>query len=630
MTRVTVSNVRETPLSDSNQPNRKPHHGAILHDDGSTEWNVWAPHPEWMDLVIDPERQPLIHAMKRDGDWFRFREMNIQEGTPYRFRLPAGDYPDPATRWQPEGVSGPSALFFPERYEWRCDDWRGVARKDLVIYELHVGTFTQEGTFAAITDRLDDLKSLGITAIEIMPVGQFPGNRNWGYDGVQPYAVQNSYGGPREFQKFIDDSHQAGIAVILDVVYNHLGPEGNFLPVFGPYFTQAYHTSWGEALNYDGPDSDSVRQYVIENACMWIRDFRLDGLRLDAVHAIYDFSARHLLAEMQQEIRQIANEQGRFVHLIAESDQNDPRLIDPPDQHGLGLDAVWADELHHSVHTLLTGEHQGYFRDFGQIEQLAKAYEKVFVYDGEYSVCRRRRHGGPVKDRDRSHFVVCLQNHDQIGNRAKGDRPAMFLSEAQQRLACGLFLISPCIPLVFMGSEYGERNPFPFFCSFSDSNLTEAVRRGRRTEFENLGFQWGTEIPDPAAPETYCSAKLSWSWPEGAFSAGLRQLYHDLLQARREWPALRNRSHTKATVIRNSASDSEAPSLLLIERGDPERVTVLANLSESPCPVPTNSVGHLTIRLSTEEERYGGTGGETFDANLLQSHELRIYGAPHD
>jgi len=640
-----------------------PRPGAIPVGSGTVEWNVWAPHAPSVDLILDPDGESECYSMQQTGEWFRLQNNDVRDGTRYRFRLPAGDFPDPASRWQPEGVFGPSAVFFANHYPWTSLNWTGIPREELVIYELHVGTFTAEGTFTALIDRLDDLKSLGITAIELMPVGQFPGERNWGYDGVQHYAVQNSYGGPYELQRLVDQAHQTGLAVILDVVYNHLGPEGNFLSQFGPYFTKAYQTPWGDAINYDGPKSDPVRQYVIENACMWIRDFRLDGLRLDAVHAIYDFSAFHLLAEMQQAIQQIAHEQGRFVHLIAESDQNDPRLIDSLDQHGFGLDAVWTDDFHHCLHTLLTGEQQGYYRDFGSIEQLAKAYENVFVYDGIYSIYRHRRHGMPVKNRDRSHFVVCVQNHDQIGNRRQGDRLSTSLPSAAQRLACGLLLISPCIPLIFMGTEYGERNPFPFFCSFVNHDLTEAIRQGRRAEFKNLELQWGAsqpvgsdniqsdfnipqtlhntknhnaydvdnmEIPDPGVPETFLSAKLSWSWPKGTFSARLRQLYHDLLQARREWPELRNRSRTTAIVCQETQKKQGSSPVLLIERGNPESLVILANLSACLQPFPEISVGKRTVRFSTEEERYDGTRRQMKEISSLLPYELLIYGQNYE
>ena len=371
--------------------------------------------------------------------------------------------------------------------------------------------------------------------------------------------MQNSYGGPHALERLVDAAHQIGLAVILDVVYNHIGPEGNYFAKFGPYFTDRYHTPWGKAINYDGPQSDPVRQFVIDNACSWVRDFHVDGLRLDAVQTIYDFSARHILADIKAAVKQIADSQGRPVHVIAETNQNDVRLINPPEQGGYGLDGVWSDDFHHCVHALLTGEQDGYYEDYGRAQDLVKAYNNVFVYDGCYSPFRKCRCGSRVDRQDRTRFVVCVQNHDQVGNRAEGDRFGAILPPPAQRLACGLLLLSPCVPLLFMGEEYGERRPFPFFCSFSDPRLIEAVRRGRREEFAALRFKWAVEIPDPQSPETFLSAKLEWSWPEGSAHAKHRRLYQDLLAARRQWPALRDRQRTNARLIDPDSADQGDP-----------------------------------------------------------------------
>jgi maltooligosyltrehalose trehalohydrolase len=460
-----------------------------------------------------------------------------------------------------------------------------------------------------------------------MPVAQFPGDRNWGYDGAFPYAVQNSYGGPRALQRLIDRAHQAGLAVILDVVYNHLGPEGSYQGSFGHYFTDRYHTPWGDGVNFDGPWSDAVRNYILENAQMWVRDFRVDGLRLDAVHAIYDFGARHILAELQQTVQQIASEQGRTVHVIAESNQNDVRLIDPPQQNGYGLDGVWSDDFHHSVRTLLTGDREGYYQDFGCAEHLAKAFEHVFVYDGCYSPFRKRRHGSRVEARDRTKFVVCVHNHDQIGNRALGDRSASYLQEPAQRLACGLLLISPCVPMLFMGEEYGEQNPFPFFCSFGDEGLVEAVRRGRREEFAALDFQWTSRIPDPQDEATFESAKLTWQWAEGSFHACLRRLYRDLLAARRTWPPLQDRQYTVARIVGNRERPDEEASVLLVDRGDSPRLRAVANLSAERQPLPEADRRDGELRFSTEAAVYGGPRDLGEQVSELLPYELLIFGS---
>ncbi len=658
--------------------------GAIRQAGGSVEWRVWAPKAEQVGLVWEREGRRDMRPMNAEPHgYFSLRESGVAEGARYMYRLgETCDLPDPASRWQPDGVHEASAVFFPEDYPWSDAGWTGVPRDELVVYELHVGTFTPEGTFDAVVPRLGQLKELGVTAVEIMPVGQFPGRRNWGYDGVYPYAVQNSYGGPRALQRLVDAAHHEGMAVLLDVVYNHFGPEGCYLAQFGPYFTDRYHTPWGDAVNFDGPESDPVRRFAVENARMWVRDFHVDGLRLDAVHAIYDFGARHILAELQDGVQEIARRQGRTVHVIAETNQNDVRLIDPPERNGYGLDGMWSDDFHHSVRALLTGNREGYYRDYGRPEHLAKALDRVFVYDGCYSPFRRRRHGSPVRDRDRTKFVVCVHNHDQVGNRALGDRSATYLPEGAQRLACGLLLLSPCVPLLFMGEEYGERRPFPFFCSFIDEDLIEAVRRGRREEFAAMEFEWGEQIPDPQDPATFDSAKLAWQWPEGTFHAKLRRLYADLLAARRRWPGLMDRTRTTARVVRPGAdaghdevqeptcsghggrlvgvhalaceetipvtrtlkrelqhahsplqrqvrsctSHDEGPAVLVVERGGERGLVAWANLSDRGTSPPTAVPGGRTCLLSTEAAAYGGARDLRRPVDAVLPFELVVWG----
>ena len=611
--------------------------GALRQSDGGVVWRLWAPSSSaaWLVTWSSGKRRETAMASEGGGH-FVHREPHAAEGLRYLYRLADGhEYPDPASRWQPDGVHRPSAVFFPDSFPWSDAQWRGIAREDLVIYELHVGVFTPEGSFDAAVPRLPALVDLGVTAIEIMPVAQFPGERGWGYDGVHPFAAQNSYGGPRALQRLVDAAHRNGLAVILDVVYNHLGPEGNYFEKFGPYFTDRYHTPWGKAVNYDGADSDAVRQFVIDNACAWVRDFHLDGLRLDAVQTIYDFSPRHILADVQAAVQQqaaqgdcpnsrghrgeaVVNENGtvpfdagarvnRPVHVIAETDQNDVRLVAAPEQGGYGLDGVWSDEFHHGVHALLTGQRDGYYLDFGSPEHVAKALNDVFVYDGCYSPYRRRRHGTRAAAIDRSRFVVCIQNHDQIGNRARGDRLASLVPPAAQRLACSLLLLSPCVPLLFMGEEYGEGRPFPFFCSFGDADLIEAVRSGRREEFAALAFKWGVEIPDPQSPDTFNAAKLGWSWPEGSPHAQLRRLYQDLLSARRQWPALRDRRQTDARVLYTPNAEKQNSPLLMLRRGGDGGVLAVANLTAKPVPTAAVELGEGQPILSTEEVKYGGT-----------------------
>ena len=604
-----------------------PPQGALRQTDGSVLWRIWAPLSSTVSIAITTSGGCEKYAMTSEGDgYFVYRQPQVDEGLSYVYGLADGrEYPDPASRWQPQGVHRPSAVFSPELYRWSDTTWHGIARDQLVLYELHVGAFTPEGTLDAIIARLPQLVSLGIAAVELMPVAQFAGDRNWGYDAVYPYAVQNSYGGPQALQRLVDAAHQAGLAVILDVVYNHLGPEGNYLGNFGPYFTDRYRTQWGMAINYDGPLCDPVRQYVIDNACMWVHDFHVDGLRLDAVHAIYDLGARHILADVQAAVQQEAARANRTVHVFAESNQNDVRLIRSRDRGGFGLDGIWNDDFHHSVHAFLTGERDGYYQDFGEPAQIVKSFNKVFVYDGCYSRFRRRRHGSRVGTIDRTRFVVCVQNHDQIGNRARGDRLSTIVAPATQRLASSLLLLSPCIPLLFMGEEYGETMPFPFFCSFDDPVLIEAVRRGRREEFASLAFRWGTDIPDPQALETMAGTKLDWTWPEGAAHAQFRQLHQDILAARRRWPGLRDRQHTTARLMKSS--DSKRPNLLMFYRGNgDERLLIVANLTMEIALITTMELNEKRVLLSSEDTRYGGGRSQDRSWGIILPHELLIIG----
>jgi maltooligosyltrehalose trehalohydrolase len=602
-----------------------PPQGAFRQTDGGVLWRIWAPLFEKMTLVAFSPEGCVEFEMTPDGcGYFVHRQPYVVESIRYAYKLADGNlYPDPASRWQPDGVHRHSAVFIPELHKWSDAGWCGIAREDLVIYELHVGTFTPEGTFEAIIPRLRQLSSLGVTAIEIMPVSQFSGERNWGYDGVHPFAVQNTYGGPQAFQRFVDAAHQAGLGVILDVVYNHVGPEGNYLARFGPYFTDRYHTPWGNSVNYDGPYSDAVRQFVIDNACMWVRDFHVDGLRLDAVQTIYDFSPCHILADIKSAVQKVAESQNRIVHVIAETNQNDMRLVNPAEKGGYSLDGVWTDDFHHSVHALLTGERDGYYQDFGRTEHLAKAFSHVFVYDGCFSQYHCRRHGSEAGSSDRSQFVVCVQNHDQVGNHVLGERLGNLIPPSAQRLACGMLLLSPCVPLLFMGEEYGESRPFPFFCSFTDPGLIDSVRRGRREEIASLKFEGVSEIPDPQSPNTFMSAKLTWDWPEGSSHAQLRLLYQDLLTARRQWPALRDRQHTTASLI---ADDHDVQSaILLLERGNDNRLLALANLSPKTAAFPLLEIAGKKVMLCTEDVRYGGSRFDHHSLDKLLPYEMLIF-----
>lgn len=485
-------------------------------------------------LAPDGREVPLVRYPR--GYW-RATVAGVGAGARYRYRLDDDrERPDPASGWQPEGVFGPSAVVDHAAFPWTDTAWRGLAWPQAVIYELHVGSFTPAGSFDAIIPRLPELRELGVTALELMPVAAFPGARNWGYDGVFPFAAHAGYGGPDGLKRLVDACHRQGLAVILDVVYNHLGPEGNVLGNFGPYVTDAYRTPWGGAINLDGPQSDPVRRYFIDNALGWLRDYHIDALRLDAVHALYDLSARPFLAELAAAVRAFSRRSRWPRRLIAESDRNDARLLRPPAQGGDGLDALWSEDFHHALHALLTGERQGYYADFGRLEDLAAACREGFVYAGRYSRYRRRRHGNSAADRPPEQFVVFSQNHDQVGNRRDGERLLALAGFEAAKLAAAAVCLAPAIPLLFMGEEYGEAAPFLYFVDFADSQLMAAVRRGRAEEFR--AFAWTEEPPDPAAAATFERSRLSWRWTEDEHDGVLRRYYRTLLALRRDNPAL--------------------------------------------------------------------------------------------
>ena len=500
-----------------------------------THFSVWAPNASRVAVVIEGRGEHELEALGRGT--FEGEVIGVGAGAEYRYRLDGGKaYPDPVSRHQPHGVHGPSRVIDPSAFHWKDKMWRGMEMADHVIYELHVGTFSKTGDFAGVTGHLAELKQLGITAIEIMPVAEFPGGRNWGYDGVHLYAPQSTYGGPEELRRLVNTAHELGLAVILDCVYNHVGPEGNYLGAYGPYFTDTYRTPWGKAVNYDGPDSDEVRRFVIDNALYWITEFHIDGLRLDAIHGIFDFGARHILRDLSDAVHAQGDVLGRKVSIIGESDLNDPSVVrDGPSGHS--MDSQWSDDLHHAIHARLTGESKGYYSDFGGVVHIAKALKERFVFDGRYSAYRKRRHGAPATDVSTEHFVVCVQNHDQVGNRARGDRLSTLVSFPQRKLAAALYLLSPYVPMLFMGEEYDETNPFVYFVSHGDNALVEAVRAGRREEFKAFG--WGDDIPDPEAERSFLSSRLDRTRSSSPEGSAMLALYRALLKLRREERALR-------------------------------------------------------------------------------------------
>ncbi len=503
--------------------------GARPLDERRTEFRVWAPRAETIELELmvglraHPSSKPPARgtplALESEGGGVYSLIAEAPPGTDYAYRVDGRRLPDPATRWQPYGLRGSSRVYGPAPVQ----RFAPKRLRDQVIYELHVGTFSPEGTFTGAIPYLSALAELGITAIEVMPIAEFPGTRGWGYDGVYISSAQSSYGGPAGFQQLIDAAHQAGLAVILDVVYNHVGASGNrALRSFGPYFTDRYDTPWGAAINYDDADCGGVREWVAQSAEGWIRDYGVDGLRLDAIHAIFDSSAEYIVAEVARRVHAI----DRRALVIAESGLNDPRVVRSESKGGYGCDAAWADDFHHALRTLITDEHDGYYAEFGQVAQLAKAFDRPHVHDGGYSTFRKRRFGAPAGDVPAERFVVFCQDHDQVGNRAFGDR----LPAAARPLAAFCTLLSPFTPMLFMGEEYGENAPFQFFCDHIDKRIADATRVGRRKEFAAFA-SFGHEIPDPQSVETFEASKLTHS-PDPAIAT----LYRELLAVRRELP----------------------------------------------------------------------------------------------
>lgn len=579
--------------------------GATVLENDRVRFRVWAPRADGISVrIVSDTENRLVSLRREERGYFSAVVDGVREGDHYLYLLGDGvERPDPASRFQPEGVHGPSQVVDPRSFSWTDGTWKGRQLHEYLLYELHVGTYTGEGTFEALIPMLDYLLELGITAIELMPVAQFPGERNWGYDGVNLFAPQNSYGGPVGLKKLVDACHGKGLAVVLDVVYNHLGPEGNYLHGFGPYFTDRYRTPWGEAVNFDGPYSDEVRRYFLDNALYWIREYHVDALRLDAVHGIFDFSARHFLAELATEVHREAEVLGRKAYVIAESDLNDVRLVDPLDKGGYGLDGQWNDDFHHILHTLLTGEKDGYYEDFNGVGQLAKSLSERFVYSGQYSRFRRRSHGNSAAGRPARQFVVFAQNHDQVGNRMFGERLSALVSSESLKLAAGAVLLSPYLPLLFMGEEYGEEAPFLYFVSHSDHGLVEAVREGRKGEFRS--FVSRGDPPDPGAVETFLQSKIT---PENRLAGRhsvLFQFYKTVIAMRKEIPVL---SVPDTNALRVSVQEEQ--NLLLVERwrGDC-RVVCLFNFNEQDVAVrfPDNG-GWWRKLLDSSASTWNGPG----------------------
>jgi maltooligosyltrehalose trehalohydrolase len=571
--------------------------------EGICRFTVWAPVPSLVELrLLDPQER-TVPMTRDDRGYWRVEVDGLRPGTRYFFRLDGRDeLPDPASHSQPDGVHGPSAVVDHAGFAWQDSDWHNPDLEEQILYELHVGSFTSEGTFEAIIPRLDALQELGVTGLSLMPVAQFPGSRNWGYDGVCPFAVQNSYGGPEGLKTLVDACHRRGLAVILDVVYNHLGPEGNYLARFAPYFTDTYTTPWGPAVNVDGADSDEVRGYFLDTIRHWYERYHLDGLRLDAVHAIVDMSAHPFLQQMAEQVESLTSG-GKPFHLIAESDLNDSRIVRARDCGGLGHRAQWNDDFHHALHALLTGERDGYYLDFGRCSDLEKAFSQNYVYDGRYSEHRRRSHGNSAADLPPSRFVVYSQTHDQVGNRMRGERLSALVSFDKLKLAAGAVLLSPFVPMLFMGQEYGEQAPFLYFVSHGDQELVQAVRRGRAEEFRAFG--WTEEPPDPQDEATWRGSILNWHQREHGRHGRVLAFYRELLRLRRQHAGLRRPNRTG---LQTRCWDDQQ--VLAVTRGDQTaRYCLAMNFGSGRFQLePGREAGQWLKLLDSADTRWDGPG----------------------
>jgi maltooligosyltrehalose trehalohydrolase len=572
------------------------------------EFSVWAPDAKKVTLEVEGTRVAMEQA--QHGWWLASVE-SAGHGTNYGFLLNDDEkiYPDPRSGWQPDGVHGLSRVYDPAQFKWTADDFKAPPLSDAIIYELHIGTFTPEGTFDAAIGKLDYLRDLGVTHVEIMPVNSFEGTRGWGYDGVTLYAPHQAYGGPEALQRLVDALHAHGLAAMVDVVYNHFGPAGNYAPQFGPYMDPKHSTPWSSAINLEDAGSTGVRRFLIDNSLHWLRDYHFDGLRLDAVHSLVDRSALHFLEQLRESVDKLSAETGRPYTLVAESDANDPRLVTPIDGSGLGMDAQWSDDFHHALFALLTGERGGYYADFGSLKQLAKALTCVFVYDGQFSEYRGRVQGRPVVGLRADKFLGYIQNHDQIGNRAFGGRIGQVAGLRKAKMAAAIVLTAPFVPMLFEGEEFAASTPFQYFTDFTDEELRKAVSEGRRQEHAPPGVDW-QDVPDPEDPQTMERSKLRWDELKEPEHAEMLAWYRALIKLRRERGELRDTelSHIYVscdeeqrwlrmvrgltTVLVNFGKDAQSLEML-----GPKRVVLASDsaveLTDNAVRVPGESVAIL-------------------------------------
>ncbi|AFZ19461.1 malto-oligosyltrehalose trehalohydrolase [Allocoleopsis franciscana] len=592
--------------------------GADYLGDGRCEFTVWAPAHEEVAVQIVSPVQRLLPMQKDEWGYFKVLAENIEPGTLYCYKLGAeADRPDPASHSQPKDVHGPSSVVDHTQMNWNDADWSGIPLEEMIIYELHVGTFTPEGTFEAIIPRLRELHEFGVNAIELMPIGQFPGNRNWGYDGVFPFAPQHSYGGSEGLKKLVDAAHQQGISIILDVIYNHFGPEGNYFSDYAPYFTNHYQTAWGNALNFDGEYSYGVRNYFIENALYWFNNYHIDALRLDASDHLYDIGVKHFLQELAENVDALSKKQGQKFYLTAENDLSDTKIIRPIESGGYGIDAQWNDAFHHCLHSLLTGEESGYYEDYGTCEQMAKAFKQGFVYSGQYSPFRKKFHGSDSSAIPGHQFVVFTQNHDQVGNRALGERLTHLVSFKGLKLAAGVLMLAPNIPLIFMGEEYAEDAPFLYFVSHTDQKLVEVVREGRKKDF--AAFHIEGEFIDPFSTETFQQCQLNWDKRQEGKHKVMREFYQHLIQLRRTLPALKqlDKENLEASAV-------EEDKLLFLRRGSSgDQIFCIMNFNKNKVTCKPSPGGIWRKILDSSDEQWMGSGS-TLPEKLIREQEVTI------
>jgi maltooligosyltrehalose trehalohydrolase len=571
-----------------------------------TFFRVWAPSAQRIELVTAGERLEMQPAER--GYWTV--DVPAARGEfDYAFSMDGQEpLPDPRSPSQPDGVHGRSRWVGHGQFAWTDAGWQAPPLGSAIIYEMHVGTFTPAGTFDTAIERLEHLVDLGVTHVELMPVAETPGSRGWGYDGVDLYAPHHGYGGPDGLKRLVNACHEHGLGVILDVVYNHLGPDGNYLGRFGPYFTDHYTTPWGQAVNMDGEDSDDVRRFFIDNALMWLRDYHFDGLRLDAVHAIVDTSAIHFLEQLAAGVADLEKHLGRYLFLIAESDRNDPRLLWSRERGGYGLSAQWSDDFHHALHALLTGEHEGYYVDFGSFEHVARALRRAYVFDGRYSEFRRRHHGRPAEGLAGDRFIGFMQNHDQVGNRAQGERSSHLMSPGRLKVAAALLMTSPFVPMLFQGEEWAASTPFQYFTDHQDPALGKAVTTGRRAEF--AAFGWDTNaIPDPQAVETFERSRLDWSEIARQPHADILEWHKQLIALRRRYACLMDGNLGAVEV-----GVSECDRSLVIKR---DEIIVAVNLAEARRDVAVPCERVLELLVSSDPKCSLDAGAASLEADSV-------------